>query len=88
MLGFVISTIAFSLAARALNRYFEAQSADGAHSRRWLVLSVATLISIGSGWVVDKMDGDADAPRRNISMIDAVRSGDPILIAKMLAGIN
>lgn len=88
MLGFIISTIAFSMAAYALNRYFDARSIDGTHSRKWLVFGVATLVSIGSGWVVDKLDGDADLPGRNASITDVIQSGDPIQIAKMLAGIN
>jgi len=88
MVGFIISTIAFFLAAHALNRYFDAQELDSTASRKFLVMAVATVVSIGAGWLVDKVDGDAALPQNNISIIDAVQSGDPLRIAKMLTGIN
>lgn len=88
MLNFIISTIAFSLAAYALDRHFNAQAPEGTHSRKFLVFSVATIISIGAGWAVDKLDGDADLPARNVSVVDVIQSGDPLQIAKLLVGIN
>jgi hypothetical protein len=88
MLGLVISTIAFSVAAYALNRYFDAGENDSTRSRKVLVMTAATLISIGAGWVTDQLDGDAVAARKNGSIIDIVQSGDPVQIAKVLIGIN
>lgn len=88
MLGFLISTVAFSVAAYALDHHFNAKAPDGTHSRKWLVLTIATMVSIGAGWVTDRLDGDATAPGRNVSAVEIVQSGDPIQIAKMLAGIN
>lgn len=86
MLGFIISTIAFSMAVYALNRYFDAQELDSIRSRKVLVMTVATCISIGAGWLVDKLDGDAELPQK--SMSDVIQGGDPVQMAKMLAGIN
>ena len=86
MLGFLISTIAFSFAAYALNRYFDAQELDSTRSRKILVMTAATLISIGVGWFVDKLDGDAALPQKSIT--EVIQGGDPVQIVKMLAGIN
>lgn len=88
MLGFLISTIGFSATAYALNRYFDAQTLGNTQSRKVLVMVVATIISIGIGWLVDRLDGDAALPRKNVSIADVIQSGDPLLIAKMLAGVN
>lgn len=88
MLGFIISTIAFSVVAYAMNRYFKAQSIDQTNSHKMLVLVAATLISIGTGWVVDNLDGDAKLPEKNISFMDVMKSGDPMQIAMKLIGIN
>jgi hypothetical protein len=88
MLNFIISTISFSLAAYALDRHFNAQATDGNHSRRLLVFCVATIVSIVAGWAVDKLDGDTDVPGKSVSVVDVVKSGDPIQIAKLLVGIN
>ena len=86
MLGFVISTIALFMATYALNRYFDTQGFNGTFSRKTIVMAAATFISIGSGWIVDKVDGDAEAP--HVSLTDAIQDGDPLQIAKLLAGIN
>jgi hypothetical protein len=88
MLGFLISTISFSVAAYALDRRLNANAADGIHSRKLLVFSIATVVSIGAGWLTDRLDGDADLPGKNVSVVEVIQSGDPVLIAKMLAGIN
>ena len=86
MLGFIISTLAFSLAAYALNRYFDSKNPAIKNSRKWHVLIAATAFSMGVGWLVDNIDGDSKLPA--VSMADTLRSGDPIKIAKLLAGIN
>ena len=86
MLGFLISTIAFSLAAYGLNRYFDARELDSSRSRKVIVMTVATFISIGAGWFVDKVDGDAALPQKSIT--EVIQGGDPVQIAKMLAGID
>jgi hypothetical protein len=88
MLNFIISTLAFSIAAYALDRHFNAQAEAGTHSRKLLVLGIATIVSIAAGWGVDQLDGDAEKPSHNVSVIAAIQSGDPIQIAKLLAGIN
>lgn len=88
MLSFLISTFVFFLAAYALNRYFKAQELDCTRSLNILEMVVATFISIGAGWLVDKLDGDAALPQNNVSIIDVVQSGDPVKIAKVLVGIN
>jgi hypothetical protein len=88
MFSFLISTIAFFLAAYALNRYFDAQELDSSRARKTLVMVVATFISIGAGWFLDKLDGDAALPQNNVSITEVIQSGDPVQIAKVLVGIN
>jgi hypothetical protein len=88
MIGFIISTIAFSFAAYALNRYFDAHKSESTPSRKFHVMIIATGVSIGTGWLVDKLDGDAESPQNKISIIDTVQSGDPLKIAKLIIGIN
>jgi hypothetical protein len=88
MLNFVISTAAFSFAVYGLNRYFDAQSINGTRSRTIFVMVAATLISIGSGWTVDHLDGEAELHKNAPSMAEVVQSGDPMKIAKLLAGIQ
>jgi len=88
MLSFIISMIVFFLAAYALNRYFRARELDNTRSLSILVMVVATFISIGSGRLVDKFDGDAALPEHNVSIMDVIHSGDPVKIAKLLAGFN
>ena len=88
MLSFVISTFAFFLAAYALNRYFDAQELDSNRTRNILVMVTATFISIGAGWLVDKLDGDAALPQHNVSVVEVIQSGDQVKIAKVLVGIN
>ena len=88
MLSFIISTFAFFLAAYALNRYLDAQELDSNRTRNILVMVVATFISFGAGWLVDKLDGDAALPQHNVSVVDVMQSGDPVKIAKLLVGIN
>ncbi len=86
MLGFILSTIAFSIALQALNRHFGVEHEDKASSKKATVIVIATLFSLGVGWTTDKLDGDADKPQKSIA--EVVKSGDPLLIAKMLIGIS
>lgn len=88
MLNFVISTIAFSIAVYALNRYFDAQAANSARSRTMIVMVAATLISIGAGWAIDQLDDEAELHKNDPSMMEVVQGGDPIKIAKLLTGFN
>lgn len=74
MLSFLISSFVFFLAAYALNRYFDAQELDSSRSRKTLVLVVATFISIGAGWLIDKLDGDAALPQNNVSITEVIQS--------------
>ena len=86
MIGFIISTIAFLVAVSLLNRYLDAQDLGQHASRKLLVMVVATVVSIGAGWMADKLDGDANLPQK--SMVEVLQSGDPVQMAKLLAGIN
>lgn len=88
MLGFVISTIIFSLVAYFLNRYLDTQGISSTGSRKIIVLTTATLISIGAGWAVDKIDGDAELHQKDSSIADVMNSGDPVKMAKLLTGVN
>ena len=88
MLNFIISTIAFSIVAYALNRYFDSKELESTRSRTMTVMITATLISIGAGWAVDKLDGDAELHKNDPSIMEIAQSGDPVKIAKLLAGFN
>ena len=87
MLNFLISTIAFSLAIYVLNRIFNTHAASP-RSLTFSVMIAATLFSIGVGWAIDKLDGDAELHKNDPSMMEVVKSGDPVKIAKLLIGFN
>ena len=87
MLNFIISTLAFSIAAYTLNRIFNTKTTSP-RSHTFAIMTTATLISIGAGWAVDKFDGDAELNKHNPSMIEVFQSGDPMKIMKMLSGFN
>ena len=88
MLGFVISTIIFSFAAYFLNRYLDAQDIPSNGSRKIIVLTAATLISICAGWAVDKVDGDAEVHQKDSFIADVTNIGEPLKFAKLLTGIH
>lgn len=88
MLNFIISTTAFSIAAYALNRYFDVNAISDTRSRTMVVMIAATLISIGAGWAVDLIDGDAELHKNDPSITEIVKNGDPVKIAKVLTGFN
>lgn len=48
-----------------------------------IVMVAATLVSIGAGWAVDQLDGDAELHKNDPSMINVVQSGAPVQIAKV-----
>lgn len=88
MLNFVLSTIAFSLAIYGFDRYFKARSVKKTDKHKFLVFILATLISIVVGYLVDIVDGDFYLPKKDVALVDVVNSGDPLLIAKTILGIN
>jgi hypothetical protein len=88
MLNFIISTIAFSLSAYGLNRFFDSQVANESRSRTMVVMVIATLISIAAGWAIDQLDGDAKLHKNDLTISEIFKSGDPIKIAKFLVGFN
>ncbi len=88
MLNFIVSTAAFSSAAYVLNRYLNTQGISGTRSRTMMVMIIATIISIGAGWVVDQLDGEAELHKNDLSITEIVKSGDPVKIAEVLAGFN
>ena len=88
MLSLFLSTIAFFMAAFFINRYLDEQGLDHNMSRKMLVGTLATIISIGAGWVVDKLDGDVDASQKNASLTDIMQSGDPTQVLKVLSGLK
>jgi len=88
VLNFVISTIAFSIAAYAFNRYFDAKNILATRSRTWIVMICATLISIGAGWAIDELDGEAELHKNDPSIVDVIQTGDPLKIAKLFAGFD
>ena len=86
MLGFCISTVVFSVAVGLLNRHHGLHPDEQPHSLKTRILIIATIASIGIGWLVDKLDGDANKPQASMAQI--IHSGDPLLIAKAIIGIN
>jgi len=88
MLNFLISTIAFSLAMYGLNQYFDARELASTRSRTVIIMVLATLISIGAGMAIDQLDGEAELHKNDPSLTEVVKSGDPLKIAKVLAGFN
>ena len=88
MLSLFLSAIAFFVAAFFINRYLDEQGLDHNMSRKMLVGTLATIISIGAGWVVDKLDGDVDASQKNASLTDITQSGDPTQVLKVLSGLK
>ena len=85
MLNFVICTITYSLAAFLLNRTLKTHP-ESPRSITIAVVVAATLISIGAGWAAGQLDGDAELHKNDPSMMEVVKSGDPLKIAKMLIG--
>jgi hypothetical protein len=88
MLGLVLSTIAFFVAAYVLNRQLDDQGIDKNFSRKLLVGTVATLISFGTGWAIDKLTGAEDTPQKSVSITDIMQGGDPTQALKALSGIK
>jgi len=88
MLNFLISTIAFSLAMYGMNRYFDAKNTSRTRSRSMLVMVAATLTSIGAGMAIDQLDGEAELHKNDPSLMEMVKSGDSLQIAKVLTGFN
>jgi hypothetical protein len=87
MLNFLISTVAFSLSAFILNRIFKTHP-NSPLSITFTVMALATIVSFGIGWAVDKLDGDADRHKSDSSITQIIKGGDPVKIAKMIAGFN
>ncbi len=87
MINFIVSTVAFSLTAYLLNRYFKTHP-DSSRHITLSIMAVATLVSIGAGWVADEVDGEAERHKNDPGLSEIVKSGDPIKIAKFLVGIN
>ena len=88
MLNFLISTITFSAAVYGMNLYSNAQNFTASRSRTIIVMLIATLLSISAGWATDQLDGEAELHKNDPSIMQVVQSGDPIQIAKLLAGFN
>ncbi|MES2013100.1 MAG: hypothetical protein V4445_05065 [Pseudomonadota bacterium] len=59
---------------------------NGSRTHTLIVMIVATLVSIGAGWAVDELDGEAELHKNDPSIIEVVKNGDPLQIAKILAG--
>jgi hypothetical protein len=76
------------LAVYVIKRYFDVQELGSTRTRTIAVMTIATLISIGAGWAVDKLDGEAELHKNDQSITEIVKSGDPVKIAKLLVGLN
>jgi hypothetical protein len=51
-------------------------------------MAVATIVSLGADWAVDKLDGDAERHKNDPSITEIIKGGDPVKIVKMIAGFN
>ena len=63
MLSFIVSTISFFAAIFIFNRYLNNWGIENSRFRKIIVAVAATLISIGVGWIVDQVDGNAGLQR-------------------------
>ena len=88
MLNFIISTVAFFVVIFLLNRYLDNLGIENSRFRKIVVLVAATLISSSVGGMVDKLDGDAELHKNDPSFSETIQSGNPVRIAKLLAGIR
>jgi hypothetical protein len=88
MLNFLISSIAFSLAAYVLNSYLHAKNIVSTQSHSLVVMLLATIISIGVGWATDQLDGEAELHKNDPTFNEIVKSGDPVKLVKLLIGFN
>jgi len=86
MLGFILSTLAFSYAVVVLDRQLKKRGMGAAVKHKLFVALAATLLSIAVGWAVDEVDGDADLPQKKMSFSEAMHSGDAALIAGKIIG--
>lgn len=85
MLGFILSTIAFFVAAYVFNRYLDGLGVDKTFSRKFIVGLAAFMISIGVGWAIDKLDGDATLPQNNMPLTDILQGkADTLQILKLM----
>lgn len=73
MLGLIISTIVFFVAAWYLNRYLDEQEIPKGMTRGMLVLVLASLVSFGSGaivdWTQEKIEGPQAASDTDLSRL-------------------
>lgn len=88
MTSLILSTIAFFVAAFFINRYLDEQGLDRNMSRKLLVGTLATVISIGAGWAIDKLDGDADKPALNVLSSSNAQSDNTAQALKLLSGLK
>ncbi|MDO9048358.1 MAG: hypothetical protein Q7U66_11570 [Methylobacter sp.] len=63
----VISTIVFFIAARYLHRYLEAQGIPKGMTRGMLVFSLASMVSWGSGEMVDWTQEKIEGPQPQVA---------------------
>ena len=87
MLNFIISSVGFSIATYVLNRLLKTHP-NSPRSITFTVITLATCVSLGAGWAIDKLDGDSNLHKNDPSMMDIIQGGDPMKIAKMIAGFN
>jgi hypothetical protein len=63
MLNFIVSTLAFFIAAWYINRYLDEQDIAQGMTRRILVLVLASVVSAGAGSVVAWFGAPEPAPK-------------------------
>lgn len=70
------------------NQYLDSREHPRTRSRTVIVMVLATLVSIGVGMVIDQLDGEAELNKNDPSLVDIVKSGDPLKLTKRLTGFS
>ncbi len=86
MLGLLISTVAFFVAAYFFNRYLDDQGIGPGLTRKMLVGTLASVVAFGIGWAVDKLDGDDASAQHAPSAAGPAAGDDPSQVLKGVQG--
>ena len=84
MLHFILSTIAFFIAAFYLNRYLDEQGMNKGMPRSMLIFLAASIASFAfsaaTGWVSDEISG-----KKHVASADPMQEGDVARLLKSLS---
>ena len=87
MLGLIVSTIAFFVAAVFINRYLDSQDMDKGRTRGVLVFVLASVISYGASeatdWAAEKLD-----PTPKTAAAKGIQDGDLSQLLKTVESLQ